>query len=809
MKAKCILVLVYIFIFIEVYGLQERTSVIRGRITDIEGNSLSGAGVTIENTFLGTHSAADGYYRIDGLKDGNYNLRISFIGYEPELVSIDLEGEAVANVSLVQKSFLAGEVIVNATRAGSRSPLAYTSLENEILSKQNSGHDIPYLLSLTPSLVETSEAGNGIGYTNLRIRGTDASRINVTMDGIPLNDPESQQVFWVDIPDLASSVDNIQVQRGAGTSTNGAGAFGATVNMQTGNPGNDPFAKISTSLGSFNTSRKMIAAGSGLLAGKFAFQIRLSDLKSDGYIDRTGSDHQSAFINGAFRTARSFLKANIFLGQEHTGIGWWGVPPEILPVNRKYNPAGEYTDENNVVQYYDNESDNYNQNHYQLFYGLKLNNSLSLSTAFHYTSGEGYYEEFKEDRDLSDYGLPDIITGESIISQSDLIRRKWMDNDFYGLVYSVKYKTDKLSATFGGGGNYYSGDHYGRIIWMSNPGNIPKDHQWYLNNGKKGEVSTYAKADYVLNEKLSLFADLQFRFIDYRMDGNDDDLKDLGQRHHYAFLNPKAGLFYSIDQNQDAYLSFSVANREPTRADFKEAAGDPDAVPQPEILYDTELGYKLRKERYSAAINLYAMLYNDQLVPTGELSSTGYPIMTNVKKSRRLGIELSAGLRPADFFDWNLNLTLSSNKIPDFIEYYIDYNTSDWSEEYRSMNLGTVDIAYSPSATGTSDLNFKILKNTELHLISKYVGEQYFDNTMNSERMIDPYFVNNLRIDFNPSIRGLKNAGFQLFINNILNHRYESNAYGGNWFEDGVEKTWSYFFPQAGINFMVKAELAF
>ena len=788
---------------------QVTSSVIRGLVTDERGNNLAGAGVSVENTFLGTHTLADGTYILYGLRDGAYKLRFSFLGYEPQIIEVVLKTEAVVNLKMIPKSFLAGEVIVNSTRAGSRAPMAYTSLDNELLSKQNYGHDLPYLLSLTPSLVETSESGTGIGYTNLRIRGTDASRINVTMDGIPLNDPESQQVFWVDIPDLASSVDNIQVQRGAGTSTNGAGAFGATVNMQTSNPGNEPFARISTSLGSFNTSRKMVAAGSGLLAGKFAFQMRLSDMKSDGYIDRTGSDHQSAFINGAFRTARSFVKANIFLGEEHTEIGWWGVPREMLSVNRKYNPAGEYADENDIVQYYDNESDNYNQNHYQLFYDLKFNNSLSLSTAFHYTSGKGYYEEFKEDGSLSDYGLPDITIDNTVISETDLIRRKWMRNDFYGLVYSLKHKKEKLEATVGGGANYYTGDHFGRIIWMRYSGNLDKDHQWYFNNGKKAEVSIFAKADYFFTEKLSLFADLQYRFIEYRMKGNDDDLKDLGQRHDFSFFNPKAGLFYSIDQNQDAYISFSVANREPTRADFKEAAGDPDAVPRAETLYDTELGYKLRREKYSAAVNLYAMLYRDQLVPTGELSSTGYPIMTNVERSSRLGIELTAGIKPADFFGWDFNLTLSRNKIPDFIEYYIDYNTSDWSEEYRSMNLGTVDIAYSPSATGTSDLNFKILKNTELHFISKYVNRQYFDNTMNSVRMIDPYFVNNLRIDFNPAIKGIKNTGFQLFINNIFNSNYESNAYGGNWFEDGVEKTWSYFFPQAGINFMVKAEVLF
>ena len=797
------------FLFPESVAMQEKGSVILGKVTDESGNPLSGAAITIENTFLGTHSSTDGTYLFDRLQDGSYKLRFTFIGYEPQIAVIKLERRNELNITLVQKSFLAGEVIVNANRAGTHTPMAYSTLGNEILRKQNMGQDIPFLLSLTPSLVETSEAGHGIGYTNMRIRGTDASRINVTIDGIPLNDPESQQVFWVDLPDLASSVDNIQVQRGVGTSSQGAGAFGATVNMQTKNPENEPFAQLNASYGSFNTFKRMIAAGTGLLADRLAFQIRLSDLQSDGFIDRTGSSHRSAFINGVFRSERSHLKANVILGQEYTGIGWWGVPAEMLPVNRRYNPAGEYTDDNNIVRYYGNESDNYKQNHFQLIYGYRFSEVLNFNVALHYTDGKGYYEEFKEDATLSEYGLPDINIGDTVISLTDLVRRKWLSNDFYGLVYSLRYKKEKIEATLGGGANHYTGDHYGEIIWMRYSGSVEKDHQWYLNNGKKSEISIYGKADYLVTDKISIFADLQYRFINYRMTGPDDDLKDLAQKHSFGFFNPKAGMFIAINPDQDAFLSFSVANREPSRADFKEAAGDPDAIPRPETLYDTELGYKLRGEKYSAAVNLYAMLYKDQLVPTGELSSTGYPIMTNVEKSHRLGIELITALKPTEYLNWDFSLTLSRNKIPDFVEHYIDYNTSDWSEVYKSKNLGTVDIAYSPSMTGTSDLNFKVLKNTELHIISKYVDKQYFDNTMNPERSIDPYFINNFRIDFDPVIHGIKSAEFQLLINNLLNHRYESNAYGGNWYEDGIEKTWSYYFPQAGIHFMLRGSFIF
>ena len=810
MRLKIALLLIAsVVIMSDAFGFQEKGCVVKGKITDESGNPLNGAGIVIENGFLGVHSNPDGNYVLSGLKTGIYRIRFSFMGYDTKTVEANVDGESVVNVTLVQKPLEAGEVIVNATRAGEHSPLAYVTIGNEALRNQNTGQDIPYILGLTPSLVETSEAGTGIGYTSLRIRGTDASRINVTIDGIPLNDPESQEVFWVDLPDLASSTDNIQVQRGAGTSSNGAAAFGATVSIQTKSPENEPLAQISTSYGSYNTIKNTVTAATGLLANKFAFMMRLSQLHSDGYIRRTWSDHKSAYLSGVYRSGRSRLQANIILGEEHTGISWWGVPKEMLSVDRRYNPAGEYTDENGIIQYYNNESDNYFQNHYQLLYSFRINESLNFNAALHYTTGEGYYEEYKQDDALSAYGLPNITIGDSTISSTDLIRRKWMKNDFSGMVWSLKYKREKLEAVIGGGANYYYGNHYGRIIWMRNAGNLEKDYQWYLGHGAKGEISLYCKADYSLTDKISLFGDLQYRFIHYIINGIDDDLKVLNSDHKYGFFNPKAGLFFSITPDQDAFLSFSVANREPSRSDFTEAAGDPEATPRPETLYDSELGYKIRGNKYSLGISLYGMYYKDQLVPTGELSSTGYPIMTNVEKSNRMGAEFTAGIKPAEFFSWNFSLTISRNKIFNFTEYYTDYITSDSLLVYKNKKLGTVDIAYSPVITGSSDMNFRVIRNLEMHLISKYVGSQYFDNTMSHDRMIDPYFVNNVMVSFNPAIKGLKNTEFQLLVSNIFNSKYESNAYGGNWYEDGKENTWSYYFPQAGINFMLKASFTF
>ncbi len=782
---------------------------LKGKVTDTDGNPLAGASVAIVGTFTGVITGVDGIYQLNDLKGGEYKVRFSFIGYKPRVIDLNINSVSVFDVQLIPMAVITSDVIISATRAGDQAPLAYTNVTSDILERHNSGQDLPYLLSLTPSFVETSEAGNGIGYTSLRIRGTDASRINVTVDGIPLNDPESQQVFWVDLPDLASSVDNIQVQRGVGTSSNGAGAFGASINIQTRGIENEPFAEINTSAGSYGTFKNNITAGTGLLKERFAFQIRYSDLRSRGFIERTGSDHNSAFISALYRTGKSLLKANLIIGKEHTGIGWWGVPKEMLSVNRRYNPAGEYTDDYGLTRYYDNESDNYSQNHLQLIYSLKLPGNLSFHSALHYTKGKGYYEEYKESRSFADYGLSPVNIGDTTISRTDLIRRKWMANSFYGLVYSLNYRNDKVEANFGGGLNRYTGDHYGRIIWMRYPGTTEKDYQWYLNNGKKGEGGFYSKVNWSVTSKISVFGDLQYRFINYRIEGTDDDLRNIGQVHKFNFFNPKAGLFLSVASNQEAYISFSVANREPTRTDFKEATGDNDATPRPEKLFDSELGYKLKLSKSTFALNLYGMIYKDQLVPTGELSNVGYSIMTNVEKSYRAGAEIIAGFLPVDFINWNLCLTLSRNKIIDFTEHYIDYSTSDWSSEYKSRKLGKVDIAYSPSVIGSSDFSVKLIPEIGLYFISKYVGRQYFDNTMNSERMLDPYLVNNVMIDFKPKTKHLKGAELQLLLNNIFNSKYESNAYGGNWFEDGVEKSWSYYFPQAGMNFMLKLGLKF
>lgn len=807
MKAKIFLIIAALFlIFAEMQG---QWLSVHGRVTDEVGSPLPGTSVTVLNTYLGTYSGTDGYYSLRLPAKGRYSLRFSFTGYEPVVHEIEPDDDIVLDAVMKLALYNAGEIVVTATRADYRTPIAYTNVSGDELEKLNIGREMPYMLAMTPSLVETSESGTGIGYTNFRIRGTEPSRINVTIDGIPLNDAESQQVFWVDLPDLVSSVENIQVQRGVGTSSNGAGAFGASVNIMTKNPSSEPFAEILLSGGSFNTSRKSVAAGTGMMAGKYALQMRFSDINSDGYVRRSGASYRSAFITGSWRSARYMLKTNIILGEEHTGISWWGVPAEMLNTDRRYNPAGEYTDDEGKTRYYENETDNYWQNHYHLIFSTSPMTGININAALHYTFGKGYYEEFREDQKYSKYRLPPVKIDTYFITKTDMIRRKWMSNDFYGLVYSLNFTRNDLRVTIGGGLNRYDGDHFGRIIWMRYSGNTPYDYQWYFNNGTKDEISIYGKVNFPVTSGISGFGDLQYRFINYTMKGIDDDFKNLDQSHRFPFINPKAGLFWSIAANQDAYLSFSMAHREPARSDFKEAAGDESATPRPETLYNLEAGYNLRSAYVQTGINLFGMFYDDQLVPTGELSNVGYPIMTNVKKSFRTGIELSASIRPTQRLNWKFNLTLSRNKIKNFRLYYTDYNTSLQSEEYKSKELGDTDIAYSPSIVSVSDLELTLSRSLSAHIVSKYVGRQYFDNTMSKERMINQYFVNNFMIDFKPSVKNMKNFGIQLHVNNIFNTKYISNAYGGLWYEDGIEKTWAYFFPQAGTNLFVSARLEF
>ncbi|MBS0011017.1 MAG: TonB-dependent receptor [Bacteroidales bacterium] len=788
---------------------QEQKWTISGKVTDKSGTALPGATIIIRDTYLGTTAGSDGTFSFKPMKGGEYILEASFLGYEAVHRELMLDRDRYIEFNLEMALIHADEVMVIGSRVSETTPVAYSKLGKEEIDKLNTGRDIPYLLSSLPSLVETSEAGTGLGYTNFRIRGTDPSRINITIDGIPVNDPESQQVFWVNMPDLASSVSDIQVQRGVGTSKNGAAAFGASVNFRTEMPSDKPYAEISSSAGSFNTFKGTMKLGTGLINEKFKFDLRLSGITSDAYIDYSGSDHRSLFLTGLYKSGIGTFKTNIILGEEITGISWWGVPAEVLDTARTYNPAGEYTDAFGDKRYYEDQKDNYSQYHFHLLYRKDLGDYLQISAAYHFTYGAGFFEQYKEDQFLSDYGLPNWMAGPILIDRLDLVRRKWLLNNFYGGIVELKYKKGKIDLGAGAGLNRYIGDHFGRIIWIRVAGWTEKDYQWYFNSSLKNEMNVYARLDYSLSDKITIFTDAQYRNINYIMEGEDDDLKVLALDQKYNFFNPKGGIFFDIDPNQDVFFSFSVANREPTRANFKDAVGDPGAMPQPETLFDIEAGYNLSRSKLMAGLNLYYMFYHDQLVPTGELSNVGYPIMTNVEKSYRAGIEITTAVKPFDFLEWNINTTVSRNRIRDFVEHYVDYNTLTSEEIPGTREHGDVNIAYSPALILNSIISVSPLKNIELHLISKYVGKQYFDNTNSEDRLIDPYFVNNLRFDYNFSIRGIKNIGLQLQLNNMLNSLYENNAYGGNYYLDGQEYTWAYYFPQAGINYLARLSVSF
>jgi iron complex outermembrane receptor protein len=785
--------------------------VVYGFVANSDGEALVGANVVVDQTLLGVITNGDGIFELTLNSRQSYRVRVSYMGYESFVFEMTPPFEEQYEVVLQTSNFIADEVVVRATRAGNKVPMAYENMETEEIAAQNMGQDMGYLLSLTPSLVQSSESGTGIGYTNFRIRGADPSRINITVDGIPLNDAESQQVFWVNMPAFSSSLSSIQVQRGVGTSTNGPAAFGATVNMQTASASRDAYAEISSTFGSFHTWINTVMAGTGLIREKFSFDLRYSNLKSDGYVDYTSSDNQSMQLTGNYFTKRGRIKANVILGEQHSGIGWWGVDEVTLDTNRTYNPAGQYLTPSGEHRYYENQTDNYWQNHYHLVYSANLSGNLLLNAGLFYVDGRGYYEQFKQDQALADYYLSPVILVNDTITRTDLIRQKWLDNDFYGAIFSLILSRDQLKIIGGGGVNRYLGDHFGEIIWMRYAGNTEKGHEWYRNNSEKWDGNLYLKSIYQVINRLNLFADLQYRYVNYKLEGIDDDgyMRELDQEHTFHFFNPKLGAQIEINSTQYAYASFSVGNREPTRQNFKDATGDPGSTPRAEQLRDLEVGYAFSSPLLAAAVNFYYMDYKNQLVPTGELSQDGYPVMSNVEKSYRAGIELNAGVKPASFLDWNINLTLSRNRIRDFVESYTDYNSSTWEGTAAARELGDVDLAYSPAVISSSDLAFHLAKSMDLHLISQYVSEQYFVNTMNENLKLDAWFVNNLRIDYTLQIKKVGQVGLQFQVNNLFNSLYENNAYGGTWWEDGEEYYWSAYFPQATINYLAKVSLKF
>ena len=766
--------------------------VIKGKVTDNNGSPLTGAAITIENTMLGVLTDSEGNYTLGVVKKGVYNLHFSFIGYESESLEVRLARDTILNITLLMKSVMTEEVFVNATRAGEHTPLAYSTVTKEDISKNNIAQDIPYLLGYTPSLVVSSDAGTGVGYTNINIRGTDVKRINVTIDGIPVNDAESHGVWWVDLPDLASSADNIQIQRGVGTSTNGAGAFGATINFQTTDLNREPYAEVNSSYGSFNTSKNTINFGTGLIDKKFAIDARLSKIWSDGYIDRAFSDLKSFYVSGTMYGETSILKLMIFSGVEHTYQAWDGVPKDSLATHRTFNPYN-----------YKNETDNYWQDNYQLHYSKKISSSLNANVALHFTRGKGYYENLNTNSKFSSYNLPNAVLNKDTITTSDFITQRWLDNYFYGFTYSLNYSKNKFSTILGGGWNRYTGDHFGDIIWAKIVTFDGEKYRWYSGTGDKKDLNTFLKINYLLTRKLNLYADLQLRNINYSIGGFDENLKDVTQNHKYLFFNPKGGLFYNLTEKQKVYASFGISQREPDRGNFTDA--DPGKIPVPEKLLDYEAGYEFRTSRIMFKGNLFYMNYIDQLILTGKINNVGDPVLTNVSKSYRQGVELESGLQILKNLKWYGNLTLSRNVIPVFIDYTDNWDTGGQD----NATLKNKTISFSPSVIVGSMLDYYPLKNFQIGLNSKYVGKQYIDNTENSERMLNSYLVHNLTFSYVIKSKTFKELTSQFAINNLFDRYYETNAWVYKYIENGSLQTMDGYFPQAGINYMFRIDLKF
>ena len=690
------------------------------------------------------------------------------------------------------------EVLVQSIRVSADSPITHSNIDKAALAKTNLGQDIPVLLNYLPSVVTTTDAGAGIGYTSIRVRGSDATRVNITINGIPYNDSESQGTFWVNMPDFASSIENLQLQRGVGTSTNGSGSFGASINILSDAISEKAYGEIGLAGGSFNSQKYNVKFSTGLLNDHIELSGRLSKISSDGYIDRATSDLKSYFLQGAYVNDNTLIKALVFGGKEKTYQAWYGIDAETLETDRTFNPSGIYTDDEGNVKFYDNETDNYSQDHYQLFWNQKIHNYWTTSLGLNYTYGRGYYEQYKEDQDFDFYNLDPIIIGDEIINTTDLIRRRWLDNDYYVVNATINYKKDQLDVSAGAFYSHYDGDHFGEIIWAKYASNSEIRDRYYEGNGTKNEFTVFAKTTYTINDRWSAYGDLQGRFINYKTSGVTSDKVPLEVDEDYTFFNPKAGLTYELSQENQLYASYGRAHREPNRSDFE------NGITKPEKLDDYELGWRFAEEKTKVSTNLYFMNYKDQLVLTGAIDDVGAPIRATSGKSYRLGLEIDARFPIFDTFRILPNIALSTNKNKDFIAPI----------DGELTNLGTTNISFSPSVVAANKIEYEPINNLQLGLYSKYVGEQYMGNVDSDVSKLAAYFINDFNISYTlnniPFLREIVLTGL---VNNIFNVKYVSNGYyytyDDTWSVPGVTTTieGTGYYPQATINFLIGATI--
>lgn len=704
------------------------------------------------------------------------------------------------NDTLINRQLL-DEVLVKSVRVDADSPITHSNLDKEDLEKRNLGQDIPILLNFLPSVVSTSDAGAGVGYTYIRVRGSDASRVNVTLNGIPFNDSESQGTFWVNLPDFASSIENLQLQRGVGSSTNGSGAFGASLNLLTDAVSEVAGGEISNSYGSFNTRRHNLKFSTGLLNDHIEIAGRLSAIKSDGYIDRASSDLKSYFLQGSYVGENTLIKAVTFGGHEVTYQAWNGIEDlDILENNPTFNTAGMYFDADGNMRFYDNEVDDYKQDHYQLHWNQRWNNYWSTTLGLNYTYGRGFFEQYRDNDRFSTYGLEPIVVEGDTISRMDLIRRRWLDNDYYVVNANATYKKGNLELTTGVFYSLYEGDHFGEIIWAQYAAGSEIRDRYYFSDATKREFTVFSKATYKINDQWQAYGDLQGRFINYKTGGITSDIAAIDVDESYSFFNPKAGLSYKLNTSNQFYFSYGRAHREPTRNDFEEG------INTPEKLDDFEMGWRFTSERVNVNTNLFFMNYKDQLVLSGELNDVGAPLRTTSGESYRLGIEVEADIRLTNQLRWMPNFALSENKNRNFVA----------SIDGELVNLGTTNISFSPNVVANSMLIFQPIEGFQIGWLSKFVGEQYMGNIDSEASKLDSFFINDLNIVYEiKDIPVFSSILLNGMVNNIFDVKYVSNGYFFTYDDDfsdpGTITTieGAGYYPQAGIHFLAGVTLKF
>ncbi|WP_166386760.1 TonB-dependent receptor [Polaribacter sp. 11A2H] len=803
----------FLFLFAGIFA-NAQSLTLKGKVVDEHNESLPGATILVKENNKGTSTDFDGKFQLNLLK-GDYTIQVSFIGYNTVSKEIHLDKNNEIEFTLVPNATVLEEVLVSAVRVNADVPVTFSNLSKKEIATRNLGQDIPILLNYMPSVVSSSDAGAGVGYTYMSVRGSNGERINVTVNGIPYNDAESHGSFWVNLGDFASSTENLQLQRGVGTSTNGSGAFGASLNILTDAVAEEAGGEISNSFGSYGTRKHTVKFTTGKINDHIEIAGRLSNIYSDGYVDRASSDIKSYYLQGSYTDENTLIKAVTFGGKEVTYQAWEGLTADQLKEDRRQNP---YT--------YENEVDDYDQNHYQLHWNEKLNENWSTNLALNYTKGAGFFEQYKADTevisDLDEDGTLDfdnyngILEGTkiktvenedgstSLIPITDAIVRRWLENDFYVVNFNTNYKTDKLNLISGISYSNYTGNHFGEVIWgkeFTDTASI-RD-QYYFSDAKKTDFSIFAKATFDISEKLSGYADVQGRFVNYETKGITSKRAPIDVDANFNFFNPKVGLTYKINDDNNLYTSFAVANREPNRNDFE--AG----VTTHETLNDLEFGWRFKSENFKLNSNIYYMNYKNQLVLTGALDDVGAPVRATSGDSYRLGLEIDADIRVSDQFSIKPNVAFSSNKNRDF------FITRDANPIPQA--LGNTDLSFSPDIIAGNMFIFKPIDNLQFSFLSKFVGKQYMSNfgsAISDNDVLNDYFTSDFNIVYQITPNKVfKSIVFSALVNNIFNTEYVDRGYyytydytdnGNTVTGDGAG-----YYPQATRNFLVGVTLKF